>query len=302
MGETYPTPTLKSVLETLQSTSPPRRLPKEIEEKFFACLKLGNGTAKTTYARRLDDVNETSNSLLPTDRPLEIMDVGISSGVSTLEWVDSLERRGIEYHMTAVDLMISGLLIGLRDGIDVLTDTAGKPLLIDLHGKWVPYPPGKRHLIRHGLSILAVRTVLSFIAADAVASASNEQHAPVGKKWFTSRPVPLVYSALVCNPRVSVIRGDLLQQSSLPTGLHAIRAANILNRSYFSDRQLSTIVSNLCVKLRDGGILIICRTDDDGKTAGTVFTKKSSGTVGVAARINGGSEVEELVQKLSQAV
>src|ERR1035438_4568778 len=60
-----------------------------LEAQFFQRVLLPNGTFKTTASRRLDDLNDF---LLPylrqlADRPLRIMDVGASSGVSTVEWM-----------------------------------------------------------------------------------------------------------------------------------------------------------------------------------------------------------------------
>ena len=55
----------------------------EEEDLFFHSIELRNGTRKTTRHRRLDDLNARVQKLLPTHRPLEIMDVAVSSGVST---------------------------------------------------------------------------------------------------------------------------------------------------------------------------------------------------------------------------
>jgi hypothetical protein len=286
-------PTVRSILETLQSPSAGRRLPKEIEDAFFSSIRVRKKIAKKTYAHRLGAINEVVNPLLPVSRPLRIMDVGISSGVSTLEWMESIEGRGIDYHLDAVDLMVRGVLINLRKGVDVLADTTGRPLLVDLKGKWIPFPPGKRDLIRHFFSILVIRGVLHLIASRVAGRAANREGGEE-KSWFTVKPVSLVYSELRRHPRVSVIEGNLLERSSLPTNLHVIRAANILNYSYFNDDQLSAIFQNLRDTLCEGGILVVCKTDDWGQSEGTVLRRNSSGSLEVVEKINDGSEVEEL--------
>lgn len=285
--------TLRNVLETLDSRSAGRRLPQEVEDKFFSLIKVGNDIAKKTYAHRLDPVNEIANHLLPNVRPLRIMDIGISSGVSTLEWVESLEQKELDYHMDAVDLMVRGILIGLRENVDVLADITGRPLLIDLNGKWIPVPPGKRHLIRYFFQLLIIRGVLQFVAPELTTYALNGK-AQDERRWFTASMVPLVYSELRNHPRVTVSEGNFFKPASLPANLHVVRAANILNRSYFTDRQLSTIVQNLRGLLCENGLLVICKTDDSGRTAGTVFKVAKQG-VEIVKSINGGSEIEELV-------
>src|SRR5687768_11687066 len=74
-----------------------------LEKRFFQSVGLPNGTWKTTSYRRLDDLNALVQGFLPSDRPLDVMDVAVSSGVSTLEWLESMERAGIECRMTAGD-------------------------------------------------------------------------------------------------------------------------------------------------------------------------------------------------------
>src|SRR5258708_1177203 len=74
---------------------------EEMEKRFFASIRLKNGTYKFTYSHRLDDLNELTNKFLPPARPLKVMDVAISSGISTLEGTQSLMKAGINYQMTA---------------------------------------------------------------------------------------------------------------------------------------------------------------------------------------------------------
>src|SRR5581483_965503 len=49
------------------------------EDLFFHSIELRNGTRKTTRHHRLDDLNALVQPLLPPQRPLEIMDVAVSS-------------------------------------------------------------------------------------------------------------------------------------------------------------------------------------------------------------------------------
>src|SRR5579862_1288722 len=287
-------PTVRSVFERLRSGSADGRLPRDIEDTFLSSIRVQKGIARKSYAHRLDDVNQLVNKLLPSTRPLRMMDIGISSGVSTLEWIESVERKKVDYYMYAVDVAVRGVLVGLREGIDVLTDTGGRPLLIDLNGKWIPFPPGKRHLMRHLFSIFLIRSFLYFIADD-IRGCAREGNSKLVKKWFTATPVPLVYSDLGNNPRVALLEGNLLERVTLPNNLHIVRAANILNRSYFSEDELLSILNNLRSTLCSGGILIVCRTDDSGRTDGTVFRLSKDGLFEIIERINGGSEIESLV-------
>ena len=81
-----------------------------LEDLFFRNIHLPNGTFKTTYRRRLDDLNALVRSHLPPRRPLDCMDVAVSSGVSTLEWIEFLAESGVQCRMTAGDAQVHAYL------------------------------------------------------------------------------------------------------------------------------------------------------------------------------------------------
>src|SRR5437588_7503673 len=88
-----------------------------LETQFFSSIRLKNGTYKFTYSRRLDDLNELTRKVIPPNRPLEVMDVAVSSGVSTLEWIADLNSAGIEHRMTAGDLTMTALLLSFGNNL-----------------------------------------------------------------------------------------------------------------------------------------------------------------------------------------
>jgi hypothetical protein len=97
---------------------------------------------------------------------------------------------------------------------------------------------------------------------------------------------------------LTILDDDLLFPGSFADRFHAIRAANILNRSYFSDETLRTMVANVRTRLAPQGILAICRTHDDGVNHGTVFRLNEARELEVISRIGTGSEIEDLVTAL----
>src|SRR6516165_3257303 len=85
------------------------------EATFFTDLRLGNGVFKKTSDRRLDDLNEVILSRWQETafRPREIMDVGVSSGITTAEWLEGLSQAGLKVRMTATDLALWGHIVPL---------------------------------------------------------------------------------------------------------------------------------------------------------------------------------------------
>lgn len=98
-----------------------------IEREFYARVKLPNGAFKTTSSNRLDDVNRVFRPYLAEfpERPLSIMDVAVSSGVSTVEWFEYLERENLDCRITATDRAIYVSLLSLTRHLEALVDREG---------------------------------------------------------------------------------------------------------------------------------------------------------------------------------
>ena len=73
---------------------------------------------------------------------------------------------------------------------------------------------------------------------------------------------------------------------------------NILNRGYFDEPTLAGIAGRLRSRLADGGLLIVCRTDEASGNRATVFSLDERRRFRIVARLNDGAEVEPLVLSL----
>jgi len=275
---------------------------EEFEREFFASLRLQNGTYKLTYARRFDDLNALVNPLIPPARPLKVMDVAVSSGVSTLEWMESLERAGIRHHMTAGDITTKGFLISINEDLHVLVDDTGYPLQFDIHGTPVPNPPRRRFGTIYFLQLRLIRKTLAKHFSELRTACGDapheEQGAFVKRHGIKCRPVALVSPRLKPSPTLEVTDDDILSNTKLAGRFHVLRAANILNRSYFDEETLKAILRNLRARLMSGGLLIVCRTNEQDVNNATVFTLNEAGRFEATARLGEGSEVESLVLNL----
>jgi hypothetical protein len=269
-----------------------------LEKALFDCLRLRNGTYKTTYPHRLDDVNAWIGAALPTTRPLKIMDVAISSGTSTLEWVQSLEAAGVDHHMTAMDLTIDGFLVSFGDRFHVVLDRTKWPLMFEVDGEFVSNPPRKKHVLRHFFRLARIKLALRAWKKQY----SGSRSVPLtlfGMRTITSN-VHLVTPRLRHHPRVMIYEGDLLSGSGIHGTYHIIRAANILNRQYFDESMLRKIVCNLKAHLAPDGALAVCRTELDGNH-GTIFKVGGDHRLVPISRLNKGSEAEQAILE-SQSV
>jgi hypothetical protein len=250
----------------------------ELERSLFAKLRLPNGTWKTTYRNRLDDLNELLLDHLPRGRRLQLMDVAVSSGVSTLEWSEQLTANRIAHDLVAGDIAVDGWLTSLGGRVAVLFDAdGGAPLLLEI-GEWARAVQSDRPLAK------AARPLLTPLLRGLSSVAGR-------------RPVKLVTADLANRPGVEIVRDDVSVAGRFPSRFDVVRAANLVQPSYFDDADLRTILENLRDRVRDKGLLVVCRTTDDGENLATIFRREGDRLL-AEARMNGGSEVEAIALTL----
>ena len=247
----------------------------DAEFRLFTRIRLPSGVLKTTQARRLDDLNEQALRLLPADRPLELMDVATSTAITTVEWSVQLTDAGVEHHILAGDSHTEAVWVSLPLVGEVLVDRNGNVLLAEVLGRAVD------------ASGATTRSALVLPVLKAAARRAGLLHLP-------ARPVELVSGRVRACPAIEVVEDDIfVARPELRGRFHAVRAANILNEGYFDDTQLLAAVAGLRERLRPHGLLIVCRTHEDGSNHGSFFQADDVGWT-VVDRIGGGSEIERL--------
>ncbi|HWA54261.1 MAG TPA: hypothetical protein VG816_08835 [Solirubrobacterales bacterium] len=264
----------------------------EIERRFFGKVRLPNGTWKTTYPNRLDDLNARLLEFLPRDRGLELMDVAVSSGISTLEWSDQLQANNIRHALVAGDLAPRGRLTSWGHRLAILFDDEGRePLLLELGSLSVPIDPGGR-LVGRSMPVLV--PLLRGLAARARPLGPG---AAAPHRGLVTRPVSLVSPALEQRAEIELVGDDVTVPGRFVNRFDAIRAANLVQPAYFDRRGLLAILANLRDRLRERGLLAICRTTAEGVNRATIFRRQGDHFASEAS-LNGGSEVAELVLSL----
>lgn len=249
----------------------------DAEFQLFTRIRLPSGVHKTTEQRRLDDLNERALRVLPSDRPLELMDVAVSSAVTTVEWSEQLTAAGIDHHLLAGDSHIAAAWLSLPL-CDFLLDGDRKRLLLAV-------------VFGRSIDVLGSswRSALVLPVLKALVLVSKAARVPM-------RPVELVSPRVRGCPAIELVEDDIfVTPPDLRGRFHAVRAANILNASYFDDARLRAAVASLRERLRPGGLLIVCRTlDADGSNHGSFLKADGDGWT-VVDRIGDGSEIERLI-------
>lgn len=263
----------------------------ELEDAFYGAMRLPNGTFKTTCAHRLTDLNRLVQQQLPDGRLLRIKDVAVSSGGSTLEWTRELSESGIEHKMTATDLTIFASLVSFPNQLRVLFDSRGGILQIDIAG-YPAYPRLSGSRVNRWLADVPARVAGRFVGGEL----ANMTASQPGGRGGVIRQLELVTPGLR-EAGIELREEDLTNPAKSGERWDVIRAANVLNRSYFETDVLRNMLDSLSASLEVGGLLAACRTELDGTNHGSVWRSRGDGTLERLGRVGRGSEIEDLVSE-----
>lgn len=252
--------------------------PAAVVREFFRGLRLANGTCKTTAAGRLAEIDALLVRHLGSAQPVRLLDAGASIGVTTVELVTSLRDNGFDPDVVLVDIAVSASLI-TAPCVELLTDADGRLLFGNVLGRSFFRPDPGRRALRSSLGRVGFRAVEKLLVAAKLKGTA----------------VNLVVPQVRADPAITVVEHDLLLPLPISDRFNLVRAANILNRAYFTDGELRMLIGNLLAVLEDGGMLLVCRTDEHGQTTGSLARKHGAGRLEVLERINGGSEIESLL-------
>lgn len=275
-----------------------------LEEKFFISLRLSNGVYKKTSCGRLKDVDQTLIAEFQRlgVAPKTFLDVAVSSGVSTLNWFESLQQAGLRPSMTATDLTMTVYLVRLLSWLHVLVEKEGFPLQYDVFGfAWRPRCRIRFYVFGNGFLTILWHIVYRGVARrfDLVKrlKSLNGNPPPIDDPVIKAQ-IKLATYRLQDKKDIELLDDDIARPtpSHLRGRFQVLRAANILNRGYFSSHQLCEIVRNLRERLTGpGAFLLIVRTEPESGNHGSVFRLGEKGSFEVLARVGRGSEIEDIV-------
>jgi hypothetical protein len=257
-----------------------------LERSFFKSIALANGTHKTTAPQRLTDVDLEICRHVPMGEAVSLLDVGISSGVTTIELLDRLKAHGVAVRGVGVDICVRGRLLSVP-GFGLLYDSSGRLLQMS-----TPlFTRGRPHRSQRCLSSRTLTACMNLLESQAARWCANSRLA---------HSVDLVTPALTTRPGFSVVEHDIVQpRPDWAAAFDLIRVANVLNLDYFQPTVIAGILRNLIAWLKPDGVLVICRTHAaDGSNHGSIYCKSAPGSgVRRVGLIGGGYELDELVHR-----
>lgn len=257
------------------------------EARFFGLLKTANNTFKRTEPARLAKIDAALIASLATYRCRidTVLDLGISSGVTTLELMTALRAAGHRAQVTGTDRSLRAQLVPLPLGCHALVEPGGHVLQYEVLGRAIR--PWERRLDRWTGMAMARALVEWRLREPAVTRAASG----AGKE------VALLTPRLRRSNAFRWHEDDITRRRDSFTGrFDLVRAANLLNRHYFEPAALRAAVANAIAYLSGPGAwLLVLRTHGASDHHGTLFRMDDAMRLSVADRYGRGSEVEDLV-------
>ncbi len=282
--------TAREVLLNGSSLSPEERAAKEAN--FYTRIRVQNGLLKMTETRRLDDVNKILVPFIRSrwaDETLQVLDVGVSSGVTTMELAAALRASSRPFKIVGTDLCIEASLLSYGQHLHVLCDRKGQALQFELMGFPISNYLGTSFSSwsRRLVPVIFARVLFGLLALSIV-------HSLIGRP--STRPVRLLTGSGREDPDVQFIEENLFDIDVHGWQYHLIRAANILNPRIFSTPQLHQAIHLLRSRLKTGGLLLIVRSHDDGSNHGACYELQSDHTFRPVISFGSGCEVDSVVR------
>jgi hypothetical protein len=273
---------MPSVNEALLRSGRDRSEQLRIEEAFFRGLRLYNGTYKTTQAGRMPEVDQFCASLLSEGQSADVLDVGVSSGITSLDLLNALTATGADVRLTAADLVMHGRILGWGSR-GVLLDSGNRTLQIYSGSKG----HGRPHSPETSMKRRLLDTFMRFAGAVARVTAISRSSVAIVSRELAARRNVTLREQNIFAP-VPQWRGQFW----------LVRAANILNLDYFARPQLLEGIRHLLGYVQPNGYLLINRTvDGSGENRGSIFQHRPGGQFVLIHEFGGGSEVAALVRE-----
>ena len=278
---------------TLTATSffsaDPGSISPRAEDRFFGAIRNRNRTFKFTGTARLSALDEALVRQLEARdlRAGEVLDIGMSSGVTTLELANCLRRAGHDAIVTGTDLTLRAYIVPVAPGCRALVDANGHVLQYEVAGRALN-PWGRRLDYFNGM--VAVRALADRLLAPRARRAMNAGQG--------IRQVALVSPRLSGRADIGALEDNVMILNPRFLGrFPVVRAANILNLSYFPEAALNTALRNVAAYLSGpGALLLVVRSVPGMGNHGSLFEVSPDGArLILVERYGNGSEVEHLV-------
>lgn len=246
-----------------------------VHDYVYRAFFTSNATSKQTSAGRFQDLDRIARSIVAEYKLGAIHDIGVSSGITSLDLYRALATTGIP------------LSFHISDKYAVYGSTGWCPTrIIDAQGSvtelYLFGVLGKRDVTNK----YPVTRLLYWLLADRPVDGNI--------RWF----VLFHHEVLEHINRGLIHRIDYdVFTTRMSCAFSFVRCMNLLNLGYFPRESIETALRNIVESLKEGGVLQVGRTHPNG-TSHAAFYMKRGARLEVLQEVGGGTELRELIDKL----
>jgi hypothetical protein len=249
-----------------------KNINKTTTEKIFSKLRVDT-TFKTTSYNRMKDVNLKLKYYIKKTFPqkkIMLCDIGVSSGQSTLELYNDLNKQKIKY-IYGFDKQIY-LKIYKIQKLVFLYSSRNDLLMVEYDKYCLRY----RYFLIFKIIEKFLVNLFDFI---------NIKHK---KSKVLTPKLDMIKKCKFFEQDIFKIKNFFFNQFDV------VRVTNLLNYSYFSKSQLKMAILNIKKISKENSIILINRTKNNKDNTASFFKKKNK-KFKLLKDINGGSEIKDLM-------
>lgn len=239
-------------------------------ERIFSKLRIDN-TFKTTSFNRMSDINLKLKKHINKfySKKISICDLGVSSGQSTLELYNDLNKVRIK-HIYGFDKQIYLQIYKFKKFI-FLFSLKDNLLMVEYDKFCLRY--------RYFFVFKKIEKLLFFLLNSINVKNENSK---------------VLVPSLDKIDKCKFFEQDIFNiEKKYFNSFDVIRVTNLLNYSYFSETELKIAISNIDKIARENCIVLVNRTTNEKKNIASFFMKKN-GKFELLEDVNGGSEIKNL--------
>lgn len=242
---------------------------------YISVIRGAGGVYMSTLEDRFSELDDTTLGYLGEREHNCIHDVGVSSGVTTLNWYNTLKASGRPFQLALSEkynrFFKTGRILTRVYSRDELVEGYCFGLLASGSVSW----------------LFPISRVLF-----AVMKRAKRKGPEVSISMYDPRIRDLLKKGLIQEVDVDIFSSQVADTYSY------VRCMNLLNLGYFGPDQLRSAIKGLMASLIEGGILQVGRTDlRTGRNSVTFFRKVKDGMT-VDQSFNGGTEIMSCLDDL----
>jgi SAM-dependent methyltransferase len=247
-------------------------------EKLITSIRVG-GTWKSTRANRHLLTDEMIGCEVRGRRQVSLLDIGASSGVTSLELIRKLDSQLHSYYVSDI-------------GFDIRVIKSGK------YSHFYPMSDDQCIMSVSDNFVFYCQKFAKFFPLGNIANLVVSQAPDITRTECEKLSLihPDLHTLLEKDSRIRLAIHDVLNPWH-GKSVDLVKIANVLNRSYFSDSQINIALRNLSRALNVNGVLVV--TDNRDLERVSLFRKNSDASSYMLLKsVNGGTDIEDLILRL----